>query len=317
MRIFVTGATGFVGAAVARALLRRGHEVTGLIRDPARADALRAAGMSVAVGDMWNPETYREAPAEADVVIHAAQDKAPGRWTRRATARMHESDALMTRVLAQGCQKHDRRFLYTSGGLNYTGQGDAWLDESASVRPCLLARGHAEMVAELDQHHRRDGLDVVVITPGLVYGAGGMLAGTIAGLRRGSYRVMGDGANYWSLVHVDDLAELYALAVERSRPGENYFAADDCPMTRREMIDRLAKALGVPRAGWIPAFLVALTYGSAMVEAIRVSMRLRNDKAKRDLGWTLRYPTFDQGLPAVLAEMGLSANSSGSQPVAP
>jgi nucleoside-diphosphate-sugar epimerase len=306
MRVFVTGATGFVGAAIVRALLHRGYAVTGLVRDPAKAEALRAAGMASAVGDMWQPDTYRDAPVHADVVIHAAQNKTPGRWTRRAVARMHESDALMTGVLAAGCLKHRRRFVYTSGGLNYMGQGDAWFDESAPVRPCLLARGHAEMVAELERQQRSDGLDVIFVSPGLVYGAGGMFVSTLEMVRRGRYRVMGDGANYWSLIHVDDLAALYALAVERSKPGENYFAGDDLPLRRREMIDRLADALGVGRAGWIPCWLTGLLYGSALVEAVQVSMRLRNDKAKRELGWTLRYPTFDEGLPAVLREMGMS-----------
>src|ERR1043165_3527300 len=75
------------------------------------------------------------------------QDKTPGRWTKRAIARMHESDTLMTHVLAGGCLKRGRRFVYTSGALNYMGQGDAWFDESAPVRPCLLARGHATLVA--------------------------------------------------------------------------------------------------------------------------------------------------------------------------
>ena len=201
---------------------------------------------------------------------------------------MHESDTLMTHVLAGGCLKRGRRFVYTSGALNYMGQGDAWFDESAPVRPCLLARGHATLVAELEQRHRREGLDVLFISPGLVYGTGGILAGTIALLRRGRYRVMGGGANYCSLVHVDDLAELYALALERWHSGENYFAGDDCPLRRREMIDKLATALGVPRPGWIPCWLTGLLYGFAVVEATQVSMRLRNDKAKRELGYAPR-----------------------------
>lgn len=311
MRVFVTGATGFVGAAVVRELLRRDHEVTGLVRNPAKARALADAGMVVAVGDMWQPQTYRQPAVTADAVIHAAQEKAPGRWNRRAIARMHESDLLMTRTLANRCAEHGLPFVYTSGGLKYTGNGDAWISEDAPMRPCLLAKGHADAVAELNEMHQRRGLRLLVITPGFVYGPGSIFGDMIEQVRAGRYRVIGDGANYWSLVHIDDLAVLYALALERGRAGGHWFAADEQPLRRREIVDRVAHALGLPRPGRIPGWLVGLWMGFALVEAITVSMRLRNDRAKHELGWVLRYPTFADGLPSVLQALGLQGAVPG------
>ena len=262
--------------------------------------------MKTAIGDMWQPETYRAAPAEADVVIHAAQDKPKGRWTKAAALRMHESDALMTGVLADGCLKYGSPFRVYERRLNYMGHGDAWFDETAAVRPCLLAQGHANCVAELERRHRDAGLDVVIISPGLVYGAGGMLLAVVELLRNGRYRVMGDGKNYWSLVHVADLAELYVLASERSSSGENYFAGDDCPLQRRAMIDMVSSALGLLEpagspVGWL-ACCMALPWSK------RCKFPCESVTTKPDRNWAgLQYPTFEVGLPSVLRELGISA----------
>jgi nucleoside-diphosphate-sugar epimerase len=303
MNVFVTGATGFVGSAVVRALLRRGHTVVGLVRERARGRALEALGASLVVGDMERPATYESLVARVDVVVHTAQGKPRGRWNWRQIAAMHQSDALMTRTLAQACLNQDKRLVYTSGAMAHAGAGDEWIDAATPLRPCLLARGHAEMVAELTGLHRDRGLRVLVITPGFVYGAGGFLQETVALLLRGRYRVIGSGANYWGLVHVADLAEVYALALERGSPGSNYFVSDDVPLRRREVIDRITQALGLPRVGRVPGWVVGLWLGFPLVEAIRASIRMRNDWVKQRLGWVPRYPSFAEGLPPVLEEL--------------
>jgi nucleoside-diphosphate-sugar epimerase len=301
MIVLVTGATGFVGAAVVAALLRHGHRVVGFVRDRSKARALEEAGVTVEVGDMWEPATYQHLPARVDAVIHAAESKLPGRWSRRKIDEMHASDALMTRTLAASCLEQGKPFVYTSGALCYG--GNDWLIEETPPRPCRLAQGHAEMVAELTRLHKERGLRALVITPGFVYGPGGMLKDFVEQLRRNQLRVVGTGRNYWSMVHVEDLAEVDALALERGRAGEQYFVGDDEPLTRRAFMDQLCDALGLKRVGHVAGWIVGLMLGFALVEAMNTSVRLRNDKAKRQLGWVPRYPKFAAGLPAVLAKL--------------
>src|SRR5687767_6214877 len=103
MKVLVTGASGFVGSSIMAALLRHGHQVLGLVRTPAKAEALAAHGAEAALGDMWRPETYGPLVSRVDAVIHAAQQPPQGRWTRRVIDEMHRSDALMTRTLACAC----------------------------------------------------------------------------------------------------------------------------------------------------------------------------------------------------------------------
>jgi nucleoside-diphosphate-sugar epimerase len=303
MKILVTGATGFVGSAVVRALLRRGHDVTGLVRNLERGRSLERRGASLAVGDMRHPESYRSLVQQVDAVIHAAQEKPAGRWTRRKIDAMHSSDALMTRTLAGECLRRDKLLVYTSGALAHSGGVETWIDEAAPLRPCLLARGHAEMVRELTHLHRRRGLRMMVMTPGFVYGPGGLLQDTIERMRRRKYRLIGNGANIWSMVHVDDVGEAFALAVERGKSGVNYFLCDNDPLTRRAAMDRVSHALGLPPVGQAPNWLAGLMLGFPLVEAINASIRMRNYRARREIGWAPRYVSFAEGLSDAIEDL--------------
>lgn len=300
MNVLVTGASGFVGSAVTRALARHGHRVVALVRDTAKGAAIRTTSVEPALGEMWQPATYVPLVSRVDAVVHAAQQLPQGRWSRRRIAEMHASDAIMARALAQACLAQSKPLVYTSGTLTHMGRNDDWIDESTSPRPCLLARGHAEMVGELLAMHRERGLKVVIMSPSLVYGAGGFLKMTADLLRQGRYRIVGSGQKYSSLVHVDDVAEAYVLALAKGCFGECYFLADDAPVRRRELINRLSDALGLRRVGHVPGWLVAMMMGSPMVEALTAAMRVCNDKAKRELGWRPSFADLDAGLPAVL-----------------
>lgn len=303
MKVLVTGATGFIGSAVVRTLLGRGHNVLGLVRERARGRALEELGAALALGQMERPETYEPLVAQVDAIIHAAHGKPSGRWTRRRIAAMHQSDALMTRILARASLEQHKLLIYTSGAMAHRGAGDEWIDEATPLRPCLLAKGHAEMVAELGSLHREQGLRVLVITPGFVYGPGGFLKDTVDMLLRKRYRIIGRGDNYWGTVHVSDLAEVYARALERGQPGDNYFVGDDEPLRRRAVIDCITDALGLRRVGHVPAWLVGLFLGFPLIEAIQASIRIRNAFVKSRLGWTPRYRTFAEGLPVALEEI--------------
>lgn len=303
MNVLVTGATGFIGAAAVRALLQHGHRVVGLVRDTAKGRELTEIGAELAVGDMWQPETYAPLVGRVEAVVHAAQLKPNGGWNRRSIRAMHESDALMTRTLAAACLEQNKLFAYTSGALTHARSDDEWIDETAPATPCRLARGHAEMIEELTAMHHAKGLRFVVLSPGFVYGPGGLMAVMVERLRAGRYPVIGNGRNFWSLVYVEDVGEAYALAVERGTPGQTYFLGDDQPLRRREVIERTADALGAARPGGMSAWLAGLMLGFPMIEAITASIRLRNAKAKQQLGWAPRFASFADGLPVTLKQL--------------
>ena len=308
-KVLVTGATGFVGGAVARALLAAGRDVLALVRSAARAQALATAGATLAEGDMVEPASYRHLVGQVDAVVHAAQASATGRFgrlTRPAVRQLQAADAVMTSTLADACAAQGTRFVYTSGCFVYGDHGAAWIDESTPLRPSPLGVGHAAEAAALTARRARGELDVVVVAPGFVYGPGGLFKQAFVDqLDARRLRVIGRGHNYWSPVHVDDLAAAYVAALDRAPtdPGHEavYNVVDDEPLTLRALVDTLTDTVGQPRVGTAPAPLMSGLLGSPLVASLTSSFRIRNARARTELGWQPSHPTFAEGLPPTLA----------------
>ena len=301
MKVFVTGATGFVGTAVIKALLMRDHEVVGLVRDMNKCQSLERLGVTLAVGDMLKPDSYAGIVATVDAVIHTAQYGIQGRLTRKKFEQIEQADVLMTRTLSQACLAHDKKLLYTSGVFNYGDCGDEWITEQTPMHPSPLGEAHTKVVEELLQLFREQHLRVIILSPGFVYGPGGLFKQSFYDtFQKGQLRIFGKGQNYWSIIHVDDLAAAYALAVESDAYGETYNIVDDQPLRLRDLVNTFTDSMGKKRVGSMAPWLLKLIIGGPLVESLIASFRIRNEKAKHELGWQPRYSTFKDGLPGVL-----------------
>ena len=240
MRVFVTGATGFVGKAVIKALRERDHEVVGLVRDVNKGHVLEPLGVTLVVGDMLKPASYEEVVPTVDAVIHTAQYGVQGRFTRKKFDQVEQADVLMTRTLSQACLAHGKKLLYTSGVFNYGDHGDEWITEQTPLHPSPLGEAHTKMVEELLPLYREQHLRVILLSPGFVYGPGGLFKQSFYDtFQKGQLRIFGKGQNYWSIIHVDDLAAAYALAVESEAYGETYNIIDDQPLRLRDFVKHL------------------------------------------------------------------------------
>ena len=307
MRVFVTGATGFVGKAIVKALLHRKHEVLGLVRDAQKAKSLEQLGVTLVVGDMLQPASYENVVPTVDGVIHAAQYPIQGRFTKQKVGQMEQADILMTRTLAQACLQHDKKFVYTSSTLAYGDHADKWISEQDALHAPPIAEGHEQLAKELLTLHQEKHLRVIIIAPGWVYGPGGLFKQSFYDTQqKGQLRVFGAGKNYWSPIHVDDLAAAYALAVESEAYGEVYNVADNQPLPQREIVNLFTDALGVKRVGSMPPWVLKLLLGGPLVDSLVISFRIKNDKAKQGLSWQPHYSTFKDGIPVVAKELQAS-----------
>ncbi|MFC8349620.1 NAD-dependent epimerase/dehydratase family protein [Streptomyces sp. NPDC057280] len=310
-RVLVTGASGYIGGAVARALLAAGHRVTGLVRDPSRAAGLAAAGADLRTGDMLRPETYAPLVQDVDAVVHAAQLRFTGRLTEARIRRIRRADATMAGALADACLTHGRRLLYASGAWVYGDHGERWIDETVPHRPAPLGVWHAAATARL-RAKASDGLDAVVLHAGFVYGPGGNFRAAFADQadRTGRIRHPGDGSNYWSCVHLDDLAAAYVAALHGAPAGAEYNIADDQPLPLAQFAREAARALGAESAAPVPRAVASLVLGRSVTTSLTTSYRLSNALARDELGWRPAYPTVADGLPSAVAALRGSPTAS-------
>jgi nucleoside-diphosphate-sugar epimerase len=304
MRVLVTGATGFVGGGIVRALLADGHEVHGLVREPGAAAALGRAGVTLHAGDMREPASYVPLVTQADAVVQAAQLATSGRVTKARAHSVFAAEHTMTAALAQACLEHGRRLLYTGGCFDWGDHGEEWITETTPLSPSPMGRGHAREAGLLQQMHAERGLDVVRLNPGFVYGPGGLLRSAFVDqARNGRLRCIGRGSNWWSCVHVDDLGRAYAAALTAARPGAYYAVADEHPIRLRDLTDVVTDAMRLPRAGSGAPWLVGLFIGRPLVASLVTSFRVDAARIRDDLGWRPAHPSFGESGPAEVSAL--------------
>ena len=285
----MTGATGFVGGAVAGAFRRRGHRVAGLARTAAKGRSLAAREIEPALGDMKDIDTYTRAAQSADVLVHcAAEYTSDYQALDRRTV-----DHFIS--LAKGSRT--RTIVYTSGVWQYGSTGPEPIDETSAFEGKPLAPWRSE--------HEKMILATggLVIRPGCVYGrAGGLTGEWFSGaVEKGAAPIIGKGENRWATVHADDCGELFALAAESGIKGEIFNATDRSRSTVREMASAASAAAG--KDGKVVELDVKEAekrYGG-MVAGLTIDQHIDSSKALRRLGWNPRFGGFTDDAPRYYA----------------
>jgi len=218
MRVFLTGATGYIGSAVAEALRAAGHEVMGLARSDAAARRLASVGVQAVRGNLTDPAGVASAARSADGVIHTASTN---------DAQAGAVDAALADALLAALRGSGKPFLYTSGIWGYGDTGGRVLDETSPRTPAPLVAWRAAVERRVIEAGH-DSIRTVVIQPAIVYGRGGGIPAMLVRSAReeGAARYVGSGENRWPTVHVDDLADLYVRALTGAPPGTMLLAAN-------------------------------------------------------------------------------------------
>jgi len=238
MRVFVTGATGFVGSAVVQDLLDAGHQVIGLVRSDAGAKALAATGAAVHRGDVQNLDSLRTGVAQADAVIHTAFIHDFSKFKESC-----EIDRRAITAMGEALAGSSRKLIVTSGtGLLPPGRANE--DDAASGHMPRVATEQA--VAEIQSR----GVNVAVMRlPPSVHGDGdhGFVPMLIAMAReKGASAYIGAGNNHWAAVHRSDAARLYRLVLEKGAGLARYHAAAEEGVPFKEIAGVIGKRLGLP-----------------------------------------------------------------------
>ena len=279
MKVFLTGGSGYIGSTVALALKKAGHDVLALVRDEAKGQALKAAGIKLVKGELGNPAGYAGAAWGRAAFVNVAQDYSPNGVELDKKTITSAKDLLRGQVGAT--------FIYTSGCW-VQGSTEGVADETTPLHPAKMVAwrpAHEQLSLEM----AKDGIRSVVVRPGIVYGGKGGLTGMFFGtaLKTGAAQTIGDGENHWPMVHVDDLAELYVRLVERAPAASVFNASDASRLKQREIAEAASRAAG--KDGKVS---VQAPDGSPFHEALTLDQRISSEKARNDLDWRPRHESF-------------------------
>jgi 2-alkyl-3-oxoalkanoate reductase len=301
MRVLVIGASGVIGARLVPRLRERGHEVIGTARSPGKAGRLRTLGAEPVVLDLLDAQAARRAVLEAgpEAIIHQATALTDAGFSRN----LDRTFALTNRLRSEGTDTllaaaHEagvRRFVAQSfAPFRYAREGGPVKTEDDPLDPAppkTVRKGSAAM-RHLEQ--AVTGAGGIALRYGGFYGAAN--DGLVPAVRKRQFPIVGDGGGVMSFIHLDDAAAATVLALEDGQPGI-YNITDDEPAPVREWLPVLAEALGAGPPRHVPRWLARLIMGEALV-MMAEARGASNAKAKRELGWTLRYPSWRQGFAA-------------------
>jgi len=315
MKVMVIGATGAIGQRLVPLLVTDGHEVFGTARSAEKAERLRALGAEPVVLDLLDRAAVRRAVRNAspNVVVNEATGLAGVDFNPR---RFDEGFALTNRLRTEGTdnllaaagETGVGRFVAQSyAGWPHAREGAPVKSESDPLDPSPpkeARRAHAAIRHLEAAVTGADAIEGVVLRYGGFYGPGTSLTrdGEIAeAIRKGRFPIVGSGAGIWSFVHVEDAASATAAAVTRGAPGI-YNVVDDEPAPVSEWLPYLAELLGAKPPRRVPAWLGRLLSGELGVAMMTDLRGASNAKAKRELGWELRYPSWREGFVAALGD---------------
>ena len=313
MRVFLTGASGAIGLRLVPQLIDRGHEVIGTSTSTESAERVRALGATAIVLDLLDPRAVRKAVLEArpDAIVHQATALANVRFTRNldrsfvATNRLRTegTDALLGAAREAGVS----RFVAQSfAAMRYARTGGWVKTEEDPLDPAPL-QGMREVLAALRHLERAvTGAGGIVLRYGVFYGADN--DGLVEPVRKRQFPIVGDGAGYSTFVHLEDAAAATVLALEHDGPAI-YNVADDEPAPVRDWLPVLAEVLGAKPPRRVPVWLARLIAGDVAVMLGTEARGVSSEKAKRELGWTLHYPSWRQGFAAVYGRATVSPAS--------
>jgi len=313
MKVLVAGATGALGKQLVPRLVANGHDVVGMTRHEAKRDAIRELGATPAVADALDPEQVARVVAEAEpeAIIHELTALSGALDMRK----MEQNFALTNRLrsegtdhlLAAGRAVGTRRFLAQSyAGWPFARQGGPVKteDDPLDPNPVEAMRGILDGIRHLeDAVTGADWTEGIVLRYGGFYGPGTSL--TQGGehvdmLRKRKFPVVGDGAGVWSFVHIEDAADATVAALERGSRGI-YNIVDDEPAAVKDWLPAAAAAVGARPPRHVPRWLGRLFAGEAGAVMMTEIRGASNAKAKAELGWQPRHPSWRQGFEEAVA----------------
>ena len=296
MRIFLTGATGYIGSAVLDSVVRAGHEVTALVRDPEKGERIGLRGVQAVVGELSKASSYVAKAEACDAIIHTALEPSK----RASKVDRQAIDNLLAAASRRAAEGKPATFIYTSG-MWVLGDTQGQATEDSPLRPPTLVSWrveHERVVLERDGN----GVRTAVVRPGVVFGGSrGIVGDLLKDALNGLVRVVGDGRNHWPCVYDRDLADLYVKLASHPEASGVFHANDETDERVGDIVEAIARhAKMTPDVRHVP-IEEARTKLGPYADVLALDQIVRCPRAKA-LGWAPTLHSVSANIPRLLEE---------------
>ena len=299
MNIFIIGGTGFLGQYLLPKLSDK-HHITVLTRSKEKGEKLRNEGIDYILGDLSELDQISGQVKKQDIVIYMAMP--PIKMGRMSTRYINYLKSEIRKYLQNTvtfARKHKSVLILTAGTSFHT-SGEEVANESWPIKRfgmTVVGEYYDQLVAELDSERT---LPFIQILPAQIYGPGGLFKKILDMNHKGRNIVFGNGENKIPRVYVEDCANAYVKVIERMPVYEKYIIADDLACTNYEFNSYLGTLFNNKKPRKIPGFILKIIMGKYIYGTLMMDCKVSNKKAKLELDWQLKYPTYKEGLEATV-----------------
>jgi len=310
MKVFVSGAAGFIGSAVTADLVKRGHKVLGMAIDNNEAKIVKEAGGKPVIGDLRMGGEWCDIIGEADKVISLTQPMKMGDVVTRDNIESYgrKHTEAVTNLIKAAADGKARQVIVTNHTECFGDRKGRWVESDAAAHdPVGFCRPLSGSFEAIERTAEDAGLSLVNLYPAPVYGNGGWFPMVVDEIRNGTMKTVEPGNNFLNLIHVDDLATMYSLVVEKVEGSDVFILSDDRPVTQLDMIGHLAALLDVKMPEVVSFAEFEKLYGWLEAECVSCNTRVSSLKAFQTLGYAPKLRSYEQGFLYTLKQMGIEA----------
>lgn len=308
MKVFISGATDYIGRAVISELGRRGHNVVALAQSKTDGKLIEAAGGKSLIGNLFDKGEWCNTIQGVDKVISLdrpvqmgeklSQKEIDNRGQRHAEA--------VTNLIGAASDGKARGLVITYDAQCFGERHGKWVEgDPGAVDPIGYCRPLTNYIAAIDEAANVSGMEVVRVYSGLVYGKEGWLAGLVEDMRAGKARIVEPGNNYLNLIHVDDLAALYATVIDRYEGSNAFNFTDNMPVLQKDLYEFLSDMLDVPVPRMVDVKTYEKQFGLMAAEAMSCNTKVSSSNTFGILDFGPRLRRYDIGIPPTLKSMGI------------
>jgi nucleoside-diphosphate-sugar epimerase len=292
----LTGATGYIGSAVLDAVLRAGHDVTALVRDPEKGERIGRRGVQAVVGELSKGTSYVARAEACDAIIHTAMEP-----SKRGTKVDRQAiDYLLAAAARRAAEGKPASFVYTSG-LWVLGDTQGQASEESPLRPTPHVAWRVEH-ERLVLERGGNGVRTAIVRPGIVYGGSrGIVGDLLKDALNGLVRVVGDGRNHWPCVYDRDLADLYVKVATQPDANGIFHANDEADERVDDIVESIARhAKMTPDVRHVPIEEARTKLGT-YADALALDQIVRSARS-RAIGWSPTLHSVSANVPRLLEE---------------